>query len=174
MFKILRVVFGIVGTIVGTCTIIHALLILAGNIRETNQKKENAKIEDSNGNREEVTVTNGNTISIDISGEKVTKPEVEKPIKGKSLSRQLLLSFSAITNSQALFTFNNRHAVLDTLRFGLTVVIFAVQSTGFTAGMSVQTLKSMMYSTPRGMGSGHRDWWLRVPGLWNDGFVFTL
>lgn len=135
---------------------------------------------------DQVTVTNcgginNNTISINIGGSSEKKPFQKLPPAKKGepsectkVARQLLLSFSAIANSESLFSFNNRHAVLDTLRFSMTVIIFAVQAFGFTAGMSVQTLRSMLYSAPVGMGGGLRFWWLRCPGLWNDGFVFTL
>ncbi len=140
-----RVVFAIAITLVLSSTVIHALLLLIGKVHQ-HQKSRKRMIEDKNGNpsfendNSQVTVTNGkNTISINIGGNEKKSLQTKSRSSNQSKSgectkvgRQLLLSFSAIANSEGLFSFNNRHAVLDTLRFSMTVIIFAVQAFGFT------------------------------------------
>lgn len=93
----------------------------------------------------------------------------------RSLLVQMLLSFGAIRNSQLLANIENRIAALDTTRFLLIYVLSTINSFWFGIFVTgLKGLKGITRTIPYEILYHNAYWFARIPGVWCDGFVFTM
>ena len=104
---------------------------------------------------------------------KLEPPHPSEPPK-RTICQQFVLSFSAIQNTNKLLRVDNRYGVLDTIRLILTFFVYALQTFHFTAGFTAQMLRSVADTVPGELANSNAYWFARTPGIWIDGFMFTL
>ncbi len=91
---------------------------------------------------------------------------VEKFGSTKTYSRQLLISFSIITNTRSLFaTSNARFAALDTIRLLIIINVYIIHIYNFTASFGIIGLKKILTSTPSKLLHYNRYFFLRSPQI---------
>lgn len=91
----------------------------------------------------------------------------------RTFSQQLILSFSAIENTKKLFSYNNRFAIFDTIRFVLTIGVYSLQTFNFQL-LTLQMMRGILYTSPLELLHSNSLWFARAPGYFIDGFTFNL
>ena len=149
-----------------SCTLTHLYIIL-GTTETKSQTIKDSTFEDT------ITHSNGDAQN-GCNGEQVEPTRQQIKESKPSLATKAVIAFSAIENTKNLIQFDNRHAVLDTIRFLLTFAIFATQEFGLNVMFTPHKLRNHLLTAPIEMIRSNWYWFIRVPGLWNDCFTFTL
>ena len=110
----------------------------------------------------------------ETNGVKIDLNQISPSSNTESLATKFIISFSAVQSTQKLFRIEQRNSPLDGLRVVLTFILFLLQVYGLSPGLVTARLQNHQISYPLDAFNDNFYWFVRVPGLWNDGFTFTL
>lgn len=159
----------VLSSIVLASSLYHLYLVY---VSEPLQQRPLIEASDFNNNNGHGLANLDCTKSIVLSDKLEAAPIASEP--KRAVWQQFILAFSAVHNTEKLFRVDNRYGVLDTVRLILTFFVYALQAFHFTAEFTAQMLRSIADTVPMEMATSNAYWFARTPGLWIDGFMFTL